>query len=237
MPLTIAVYSDVVCPWCHLGKKRLEEGLRRAGLQDEAQIVFLPYELNPDMPEEGIDRDAYLTAKFGREKLGEMFGRLDAAGEADGVRFDWAAMKRMPNTRKAHVLIALANGLDVGPKVKGELMAAFFEQGRDIGDEEVLIGIGAAAGLSRPKWRPPSATPNLAGGSGRSRITPSGSACRACPSSSSRTASPSPARSRRRSGPRRCRASSRSWPGAKRAEPLRFAAFSAAGPWRAAKRC
>lgn len=150
MPLTIAVYSDVVCPWCHLGKIRLEEGLKRAGMED-AEIVFLPFELNPDMPEEGMDRVAYLEAKFGPGRTEEIHARLDEAAAADGVRFNWQAVRRMPNTRKAHVLVALANGLGpgVGADVKGALMKGFFEEGRDVGDEAVLLGIGEAHGLTR----------------------------------------------------------------------------------------
>lgn len=148
MSLMIAVYSDVVCPWCHLGKKRLEAGLKLAGI-DDATIMFLPYELNPDMPAEGMDRVAYLDGKFGPGQRIAIEAKLSEAAQEDGVSFDWAAIKRTPNTRKAHVLIALANGANIGVQIKGDLMTAFFEGGKDIGDEEVLIAIGEPYGLTR----------------------------------------------------------------------------------------
>jgi predicted DsbA family dithiol-disulfide isomerase len=148
MTLSIAVYSDVVCPWCHLGKKRLEEGLRLAGVTG-AEITYLPYELNPHMPQEGMERTAYLDAKFGPGKRPAMEERLTEAGREDGVAFNWAAMTKSPNTRKAHILIALATGAGTGPALKGALMTAYFEEGRDIGDSAVLMDIGARHGLER----------------------------------------------------------------------------------------
>jgi predicted DsbA family dithiol-disulfide isomerase len=148
MTLSIAVYSDVICPWCHLGKKRLEEGLRLMGVTD-AEVVYLPYELNPGMPEAGMARADYLDGKFGPGKRAAIEERLNDAGREDGVSFNWAAVARTPNTRKAHVLIALATGAGVGPLVKGALMKAYFEDGLDIGDDAVLLAIGVAAGLER----------------------------------------------------------------------------------------
>lgn len=152
MPLTIAVYSDIVCPWCHLGKKRLERGLELAGFTD-AEVVFLPYELNPDMPAEGMDRTAYLDAKYGAERRLDMERRLTEAAFEDGVAFNWPLVTRAVNTRKAHVLIALANALDLGVRLKGDLMTAYFEQGRDVSDEETLLEIGEAAGLDRAQMQ------------------------------------------------------------------------------------
>ncbi|MGL4438418.1 MAG: DsbA family oxidoreductase [Bosea sp. (in: a-proteobacteria)] len=143
----IAIYSDIICPWCYLGKRRLEDGLRQAGI-DETDIAWLPYELNPAMPTEGMDRTAYLEAKFGAGKRIEIEERLSAAAREDGIAFNWHQVKRTPNTRKAHILTALAAGQGMGHLATGALMKAYFEQGRDIGENEVLIDIGIGLGLS-----------------------------------------------------------------------------------------
>jgi predicted DsbA family dithiol-disulfide isomerase len=148
MTLAIAVYSDVICPWCHLGKKRLEEGLKLAGV-DDAEITFLPYELNPGMPDGGMERAAYLDGKFGPGKRAAIEERLNDAAREDGVTFNWLGMAKTPNTRKAHVLVALATGVGTGPAVKGALMKAYFEEGRDIGEDAVLYDIGERYGLER----------------------------------------------------------------------------------------
>lgn len=145
--VTIAIYSDVICPWCYLGKKRLEEGLQLAGVA-EAQIAWLPFELNPSMPAAGMDRNSYLDAKFGPGKRQEIEGRLSAAAREDGLAFNWPGVRRTPNTRKAHILIALAAGQGKGHMAAGALMKAYFEQGRDIGQIEVLTDIAVGLGLS-----------------------------------------------------------------------------------------
>jgi predicted DsbA family dithiol-disulfide isomerase len=160
MSISIAVYSDMVCPWCHLGKKRLEEGLKLAGVTD-AEIVFLPYELNPDMPEGGMERAAYLDGKFGAGKRAAIEERLNDAGREDGVAFNWAKVLRTPNTRKAHILVSLATGLGTGPDMKGALMKAYFEDGLDIGEDTVLFGIGEAHGLERGEMMAAFADPAL----------------------------------------------------------------------------
>ncbi|MCX7324302.1 MAG: DsbA family oxidoreductase [Hyphomicrobiales bacterium] len=146
-PITVAIYSDVICPWCYLGKKRLEEGLKLAGVGD-AEIAWLPYELNPDMPEDGVERTAYLDGKFGPGKRAEIEARLTDAARQDNLAFNWPGIKRTPNTRKAHILVALAGGQGQGDAAKGALMKAYFEQGRDIGQDEVLVDIAMAHGLS-----------------------------------------------------------------------------------------
>lgn len=145
--VTIAIYSDVICPWCYLGKRRLEEGLRLAGI-DEAQVAWLPFELNPTMPPGGMDRATYLDTKFGPGKRAEIEERLSQAAREDGLAFNWHSVKRTPNTRKAHILIALAAGQGAGHLAAGALMKAYFEQGRDIGQNEVLVDIAIALGLS-----------------------------------------------------------------------------------------
>ena len=160
--VSFSIYSDLICPWCYLGKRRLEEGLKLAGIAD-ARIAWLPYELNPSMPEEGMDRAAYLDGKFGPGKRVEIEQRLSEAAREDGLAFNWHAVRRTPNTRKAHVLIALAAGHGAADVAKGALMAAYFEQGRDIGAFEVLADIGAGVGLSAAELKAAFSDPALNG--------------------------------------------------------------------------
>ncbi len=160
--VNIAIYSDIICPWCYLGKKRLEAGLALAGV-NEAQVAWLPFELNPAMPAEGMDRSAYLEAKFGAGKRAEIEDRLTQAAREDGLAFNWQGVKRTPNTRKAHILIALATGQGHGNAAKGALMNAYFEQGRDVGAIEVLTDIGAGLGLGSAELLAAFADPALNG--------------------------------------------------------------------------
>lgn len=143
--LTIDVYSDVVCPWCYLGKRRLEAALRERPAIAVA-VRWRPFELNPDLPAEGADRREYLTRKFGDpRRLQDSHLRLVELGREAGIAYRFEAIRRVPNTRSAHALVALA-GERQGEVVEG-LFRAYFEEARDVGEVEVLAEIGAAAGL------------------------------------------------------------------------------------------
>ncbi len=158
--ISLAIYSDVVCPWCYVGLHRLERGLEAAGAT--ARIAFLPYELNPGMPAEGVERTAYLDAKFGPGKRAEIEQRLTQAAAETGLTFDWPAVKRTPNSRKAHVLIAVAAGMGQGHAVKAAIMKAYFSEGRDIGDAAVLCEIGERFGLDKSEILTAFVDPTLA---------------------------------------------------------------------------
>ena len=146
-PLTIAIVSDVICPWCYLGKRRLEQAL--AALGQPAEIQWLPYELNPTMPPEGVARASYREQKFGAACAAQLDQQLQAVGESEGVLFAFDRQARTPNTRRAHQLIAFAASEGKSDTVVEALFKAYFEDGRDIGDEEVLGDIAAAAGIDR----------------------------------------------------------------------------------------
>ena len=104
--LTIDVVSDVVCPWCFIGKRNLEAALQGLATLDEVVVRWHPFELNPDLPEEGVDRKAYLEAKFGGpERARQIYTRVREAGERAGIAFDFDAIPRQPNTREAHRLM------------------------------------------------------------------------------------------------------------------------------------
>jgi predicted DsbA family dithiol-disulfide isomerase len=151
--LPIAIVSDIVCPWCFIGKARLEAALRAHGLTDRVAITWLPYELNPDMPEEGMDRTAYLDAKFGPGKRKEIELRLSEAALESGVTFNWGRVTKSVNTRRAHMLVAAASTVQQGSEMTAALFRAYFQEGRDIGDLETLVAIAVEQGFDEQSAR------------------------------------------------------------------------------------
>jgi predicted DsbA family dithiol-disulfide isomerase len=142
--LTIEVASDVVCPWCYIGKKRLERALALAQ-EIKADVRWLPFQLNPGMPKEGMPRAEYRKAKFGSlERSRALDARVIAEGKSEGIDFAFERIERTPNTSDAHKLIALAQ--NQGPVVDA-LFKAYFEEAKDIGDPEVLADIAAQCGV------------------------------------------------------------------------------------------
>ncbi len=148
-PLTIDVVSDVVCPWCYVGKRRLEQALAlRPGRLVE--LRFRPFQLDATIPPEGLDRQDYMRKKFGSlERLVEAHTRLEAIGVSEGIDFHFKDIKRSPNTLDAHRLIGLAQGFGAQDKIVEALFDAYFVRGLDIGDRGVLADIAAEAGLDR----------------------------------------------------------------------------------------
>jgi predicted DsbA family dithiol-disulfide isomerase len=152
-PARIDIFSDTICPWCYLGKRRFEAALA-ARPQYEPRVVWRPFELNPDLPLEGIDRAGYLASRPGDQKrLGDSQSSLVAVGEAVGIVFRFDLIERIPNTRRSHLLIALAARRGRQPQVKERLMRAYFEEGCDIGDLEELVRLGVEAGLEEHESR------------------------------------------------------------------------------------
>ena len=142
--LTIEVASDVVCPWCYIGKKRLEKALLLVQ-EIRPKVRWLPFQLNPAMPKEGMPRAEYRKAKFGSlERSRSLDARVIAEGKSEGIDFAFDRIERTPNTSEAHKLIALAQ--NQGPVV-GALFKAYFEEARDIGDPKVLAEIAAQCGV------------------------------------------------------------------------------------------
>lgn len=151
--LPIAIVSDIVCPWCFIGKARLEAALAQHELTDRVAITWLPYELNPDMPPEGMDRTEYLDRKFGPGKRREIELRLSEAGLESGVTFNWARVTKSVNTRMAHMLVAAASTVQRGGEMKAALFRAYFQDGRDIGDPETLVAIAVELGFEETAAR------------------------------------------------------------------------------------
>jgi len=136
--MKIEIVSDVICPWCYIGKRRLEKALALIP-ELKPEIHWLPFQLNPDMPREGVERAEYRKAKFGSVERGrQLDARVAAEGKAEGIAFAFDRMQRTPNTVAAHRLIALAQKQGVGQAVVDSLFKAYFEDAEDIGDAAVL---------------------------------------------------------------------------------------------------
>lgn len=150
MPATVSieVVSDVICPWCFIGKRRLEKALARLGDEIAVEVAWLPFQLNPGMPAEGIARADYRRAKFGEERSRELDARVSAEAAGEGLEFALERQARTPNTFAAHQLIDLAQERGVGEAVVEALFHAYFEQARDTGDREVLREIAAQCGVA-----------------------------------------------------------------------------------------
>jgi predicted DsbA family dithiol-disulfide isomerase len=143
--MKLEVASDVICPWCYIGKRRLERALSLLKNELSPRIRWLPFQLNPGMPREGVPRAEYRRAKFGSlERSRQLEARVIAEGKSEGIDFAFERIERTPNTGEAHRLIALAENQNA---VVDALFRAYFEDARDIGDPAVLADIAAQCGV------------------------------------------------------------------------------------------
>jgi len=146
--MQIDVISDTVCPWCFIGKRRL---MRAMALRPHIafDVKWRPYRLDPTIPKTGLDRQAYMRAKFGDDpmKIVEMYKLITAEGAKDGIEFDFAAIRRRPDTLDSHRLIRWAEANGVQDEVVERLFIAYFENGEDIGDIRVLADIADLSGM------------------------------------------------------------------------------------------
>jgi predicted DsbA family dithiol-disulfide isomerase len=150
MRFSVDVISDVICPWCYIGKRRLEKAVAALEGQHEVQVRWLPFQLNPTIPKEGISRKEYRTAKFGSwERSLELDTKVVAVGETEGIHFSFDRIERTPNTLDAHRLIWLADKQGVQDAVVEALFRTYFTEGRDISDQQTLIDLVAETGLNR----------------------------------------------------------------------------------------
>jgi len=147
--LVVEMVSDLICPWCFVAKRRVEKAASLLG--KEVEVHWLPFELNADMPVDGLDRRVYRSAKFGSwEQSQRLDAQVAAAGAEVGIAFHHDRMKRTPNTFRAHVLLAAAlkHGLEMQGKVAERLFQAYFVNGEDVGDPAVLLGVAREFGVS-----------------------------------------------------------------------------------------
>ncbi len=146
--ISIDVVSDVICPWCFLGKRRLDNALSLIP-EIKAEINFRPFFLDPTIPSEGLDRHAYMAAKFGEERLKTIHDPLIKAGKEDGVPYHFDKITRTSNTMGAHRLLRWAKIEGKQTEIAEALFMAYWSEGRDVGDHKVLADIAAAQGMNR----------------------------------------------------------------------------------------
>ena len=145
---SVEVYSDVICPWCYVGKRRFKRAIQQVGNTVKTHVAWRPFQLNPAMPKDGMDRTAYLAAKFGSlDRFKEMEQRLSDAGRAEQIPFAFEKIARTPNTFLAHRLIWYSGIQGRQDAVVERLFKGYFEEGLDIGSLSILTELADRAGL------------------------------------------------------------------------------------------
>lgn len=146
--ITLDIISDPICPWCYIGKANFEKAVEAKGYQP-FDIFWRPFQLNPDMPQGGVDRRQYLEAKFGAERADTFYKQIEDHAKAAGldVRFD--LIERTPNTFDAHRLIRWSRSTGAQSAVVNQLFVRYFERGEDLGDRDLLLDVGESVGMER----------------------------------------------------------------------------------------
>lgn len=140
--MEIKMFSDTICGWCYIGKERLKQALREVG-GNSIQVTNLPFQLNPDMPMEGMDRIQYIKKKFGSiENAKPMYDNMILQGQQENLEIKLDKIKKTPNTVKSHLLIDYAKLNKVENEVMDSIFESYFFKAKDIGDENVLLEIG-----------------------------------------------------------------------------------------------
>ena len=145
--MQIDIIADTICPWCYIGKRRLEQAL---ALRPDTEAVarWRPFLLNPEMPAGGMDRTAHLVKKFGSEsRMRRVFGAIAEAGQSVEIDFSFESISRTPSSVNSHRLVRFAEGAGKADACMEALFLAYFINGHDIGETEVLVKIGANLGL------------------------------------------------------------------------------------------
>ena len=146
----VEVVSDVICPWCWVGKRRLEKAITLLGPDARMTVTWRPFQLNPSMPKAGIDRNEYRRAKFGSlERSQALDARLTAEGASEGIEFHLDRIRRTPNTLDAHRLIWLAQRHGKQDAVVEALFRAYFAGGVDVGEPKNLVAVAVSAGIEK----------------------------------------------------------------------------------------
>ena len=136
--IKVDIISDAVCPWCFIGKKRLEKSIDNFK-SIEFDINWYQFKLNPEMPQEGVDWNLYLSSKFGGNKrANDVYNQIEKAGLSSGINFEFKKIDIMPNSLYAHILIEYSKEFNIQNKISDELFKSFFIDGKNIGDTDVL---------------------------------------------------------------------------------------------------
>jgi len=140
--MKIKIFSDMICGWCFIGQTKLNRALKSFP-ETKFEIEHIPFQLNPDMPIKGIDRNKYLKIKFGGKEFAQpMYDRMTEEANKEGLNFNLNNIKKTPNTVFSHLLIKLAEQTNVHNEVKEKIYHSYFIDGQNIGDKEILINIG-----------------------------------------------------------------------------------------------
>ena len=140
--MIIKIFADTICGWCFIGQTKLNKALKSFP-ETKFEIEHIPFQLNPDMPTEGIDRNEYLQIKFGGKEFAQpMYDRMTEEANKEGLNFNLNNIKKTPNTVFSHLLIKLAEQTNVHNEVKEKIYHSYFINGHNIGDKEILINIG-----------------------------------------------------------------------------------------------
>lgn len=159
MTVLIEMVSDLVCPWCWLGLRRLQTAVEELRGEVDVHVEYRPFQLDPSVPPEGMDYKQYMAQKFGgvgdaekdasKDRFSQMRAALEEYGQAEGIPFRFSGIERRPNTLDAHRIVRWAQGQKQGWAAKEMLFNAYFNEHLDIGDKTVLAGIAEKAGLNR----------------------------------------------------------------------------------------
>ena len=149
----VDIVSDTICPWCYIGKRRFERALVQSGRTDIA-VAWRPFQLNPDMPSEGMTRDDYVRAKFGGgDRPRQIYQAIAESGREAGIEFQFSRIRHTPNTVLSHRLVHWSAKVERQDEVVGELFKAYFEEGLDVGDLETLVECATRAGIEPERAR------------------------------------------------------------------------------------
>ncbi len=147
--ISLDVISDPICPWCYIGKARLDAAIEAHG-SNPFDIYWRPFQLNPTMPSEGMERQEYLNWKFGgAEAAARIYSAIETTAGESGLQVDFDAIKRTPNTIDAHRAIRWSRSSGVQSELKQELLERYFQRGQDIGDHAVLADAAESVGMER----------------------------------------------------------------------------------------
>lgn len=146
--MNLEIYSDLICPWCFIGKRRLDLALA-AGAGQGVNVIWRAYQLYPGVPETGMDRDEFLRLRFGSTDRAPSRAGIEAEAARVAIELRYDRIKRLPNTFRGHRLLHHARAVGVQHELADGLFRAYFEQGQDVGDDRVLVDVAEAAGLDR----------------------------------------------------------------------------------------
>ena len=150
--IKIDIASDVVCPWCYIGKRRIERAIQELSHEFDFDVSYLPFELNPQTPKEGFNQKEYLTNKFGGEDRYDQITRhVTNVASKEGLHFNFDKQKISPNTKDAHRVIWFAKKVGKQMQVKDAFLKAYFEEGIDLTRKENIMAVAASAGLDKTR--------------------------------------------------------------------------------------